>query len=61
LAVVAVTVVAAGDVTVSAATVVAVRDVDDNDTECASHVGVRFGNAVVAVTLEAVGCLWSDC
>ena len=56
MAVVAVTVVAAGDVAVSAATVVAVRDVDDNDTECVSHVGLRFGNGVVAVTVEAVGC-----
>jgi hypothetical protein len=39
-------------------TVVAVCDVDDNDTESVSLVSLRFGDAVVAVTVVAVGWLW---
>ena len=41
---------------VVAVTVVAVGDVDDNDTECVSRVGLKFGDAVVAVTAEVVVC-----
>jgi hypothetical protein len=53
---VAVSVVAVGWLV--AVSVVAVGDVDENDTECVSPVSLRFGDAVVAVTVVAVGCLW---